>query len=110
MSSSRTKKFIFLYISIIVIIITLIPIPKKIQTRASGWDKFVHFSIFSVLGFFAQAALSLFALLYGALLAVITELLQKFIPGRTPDIADFSTNMMGVIIGTSFWELVRKRT
>jgi VanZ family protein len=103
------RKKIFIYISIVVLIITLIPLPKKMQYQTDKWDKVIHFSLFSVLGFFAQAALSIFALLYGTLLAVITELLQKFIPGRSPDIVDFSSNMMGIIIGTSFWELVRKR-
>jgi VanZ family protein len=80
------------------------------QMRTYRWDKVIHFSLFNILGFFAQAVLSVFALLYGTILAVITELLQKFIPGRAPDIVDFSSNMMGMIIGTSFWELIRRRT
>lgn len=104
------KRFIFLIVTLIVIIVTLIPLPQKIQNKALGWDKLIHFSIFGILGFFAQASISLFALLYGLFLAIVTEFLQKFIPGRMPDIVDFSTNMMGIIIGTSLWELVRKRT
>jgi len=103
------KKTFFLYISVVVIILMLIPIPTKVQQKTVKWDKLIHFSGFSVLGFFAQSALSMFALLYTAVLAVLTELLQKFIPTRTPDILDFSTNILGIVIGTSFWELVRKR-
>ena len=103
------RKKIFIIISIVVLIITLIPLPKKMPYQTNKWDKAIHFSLFSVLGFFAQAALSIFALFYGTLLAVITELLQKFSPGRVPDIADFGSNMMGIIIGTSFWELIRRR-
>lgn len=103
------KKLIFVYISIAVIIITLIPIPAILQHQTSKWDKLIHFSIYAVLGFFAQSALSIFALLYTTILAVLTELLQKFIPGRTPDIVDFSTNLIGIIVGTSLWEVVRKR-
>jgi hypothetical protein len=106
----RIKLPVFIYISIIVLIITLIPIPAKWQGKTSGWDKLIHISIFGVLGFFAQAVVSVFALLYTGLLAVLTELMQKFIPGRTPDIVDFSSNMIGAIIGTSFWELVRRRS
>ena len=104
------RKPIFLYITLLVIIITLIPMPMKVQNKTLGWDKLIHFSIFSILGFFTQASLSLLALLYGSVLAIVTELLQKFIPGRAPDIVDFSTNIIGVVIGTSFWELVRRRT
>lgn len=104
------SKKLFIIVSIIVLLITLIPLPKKMQYQTYKWDKAIHFSLFAVLGFIAQAVLSIFALLYGTILAIVTELLQKFIPSRTPDIADFGSNLMGVIIGASFWELVRKRT
>lgn len=104
------KRFVFLIVTILVIIITLIPLPQQIQNKALAWDKLIHFSIFGLLGFFAQASISLFALLYGLILAIVTEFLQKFIPGRAPDIFDFSTNIIGVVIGTSLWELVRRRT
>ena len=83
---------------------------EKWQQKTTGWDKLIHLSIYGVLGFFAQAAISLWALLYTTILAVLTELLQNFIPGRAPDIVDFSSNMVGIIIGTSLWELVRRRT
>lgn len=105
----RMKKNIFIYISIAAIIITLIPIPAMFQHQTPKWDKLIHFSVYGVLGFFAQSALSIFALLYTTILAVLTELLQKFIPGRTPDIVDFSSNLIGIVVGTSLWELVRKR-
>lgn len=84
--------------------------PQNWQQKSTGWDKLIHFSVFGVLGFFAQSAISLLAILYTGILAVLTEVLQKFIPGRTADIVDFSSNMMGVIIGTSLWELVRRRS
>lgn len=104
------SKKLFIIISIIVFLITLIPLPKKFQYQTYRVDKVIHFSMFMILGFIAQAVLSLFALLYGTILAIITEVLQKFIPGRTPDLIDFGSNMIGIIIGTSFWELIRKRT
>ncbi len=103
------RKKLFVIISIVVLLITLIPLPKRMQLQTNRWDKAIHFSLFSILGFFAQAVLSIFALLYTTILAIVTEILQKFIPGRVPDIADFGSNMMGIIIGTSFWELVKKR-
>jgi glycopeptide antibiotics resistance protein len=101
---------IFIYISIVVLVITLIPMSKNMQQKTLGWDKFIHFSVFGILGFFAQMAISLWSLLYTGILAVLTEVLQKFIPGRFPDVLDFSTNMIGIIIGTSLWELVRRRS
>lgn len=108
---TRIRKIpIFVYITVIVLVVTLIPMSQAWQQKATGWDKLIHFSVFGVLGFFTQMAISIWSLLYTGILAVLTEVLQKFIPGRYPDILDFSTNMIGIIIGTSFWELVRKRT
>jgi VanZ family protein len=83
---------------------------EKLQQKTTGWDKLIHLSIYGVLGFFAQAAISLWALLYTGVIAALTEVLQKFIPGRTPDIVDFSSNIIGIIIGTSLWELVKRRS
>ncbi|MBS4015648.1 MAG: VanZ family protein [Candidatus Latescibacteria bacterium] len=103
------RKKLFITISVIVLLITLIPLPKRMQLQTHRWDKAIHFSLFSILGFFAQAVLSIFALFYGTILAIVTEVLQKFIPGRVPDVVDFGSNIMGLIIGTSFWELVKKR-
>jgi VanZ family protein len=94
---------LFIYISVIVLIVTLIPMSKALQQKTVG-------SVFGVLGFVTQMAISLWSLLYTGILAVLTEVLQKFIPGRFPDILDFSTNMIGIIIGTSLWELVRRRS
>ncbi|MEO0077273.1 MAG: VanZ family protein [candidate division WOR-3 bacterium] len=87
---------------------TLIPISNKWQ-KATNWDKVIHFSVFGILGFFAQASISLWALPYTTTLAILTEVLQKFIPSRMPDITDFSFNLIGIIIGSSLWELMRKR-
>jgi len=101
---------LFIYISVIVLIVTLIPMSKALQQKTVGWDKLIHFSVFGVLGFVTQMAISLWSLLYTGILAVLTEVLQKFIPGRFPDVLDFSTNMIGIIIGTSLWELVRRRS
>ncbi|MCX8015516.1 MAG: VanZ family protein [candidate division WOR-3 bacterium] len=90
------------------LVVTLMPISDRWQ-QSKGWDKFVHFSVFGILGFFAQASISLWSLLYTSVLAGLTEIMQKFIPNRVPDITDFSFNLIGMVIGSSLWELVRKR-
>ncbi|MEO0131557.1 MAG: VanZ family protein [candidate division WOR-3 bacterium] len=102
------KRLVIVYATLIVLIVTLIPLPSKITQVSQPWDKLVHFSVFSILGFVAQSVISLFSLLYGLFLSSVTEFLQKFIPGRAPDITDWATNLIGIIIGSSFWELIRK--
>ncbi len=47
------------------------------------------------------APLNLFAVLF--LLAVASELLQMFVPGRSSNLADVSVDMIGVLLG---WALV----
>lgn len=83
-------------------------------------DKLVHAVLYAVLGFLFVWALrttrirgrpvlvplaALFALLYGA----SDELHQVFVPGRTPSIADFAADAVGVFIGVQIaaW-IVRK--
>jgi VanZ family protein len=102
------KKNTLLYVTVIALLITLIPLPYKAIELANVWDKLIHFFIFSVLGFIAQNVLALFSLLYGLFLATVTELCQKFIPTRNPDLIDWAVNFLGIVIGSSFWELVRK--
>ncbi|MCX7757673.1 MAG: VanZ family protein [candidate division WOR-3 bacterium] len=102
------KTLIIVYVTLIVLVVTLLPLPRRITQIKYPWDKLTHLSVFGILGFVAQSAISLFSLVYGLFLASFTEFLQRFIPGRMPDFADWITNVIGIIIGSSFWELIRK--
>ncbi|MEO0092581.1 MAG: VanZ family protein [candidate division WOR-3 bacterium] len=106
----QTKRRIFIGVTIVTIIISLIPIPRKFQNQPSGWDKLIHFLLYGVWGFIGQSVLSIGALFLGSFLSLLTELSQKFIPGRVPEIADFTVNILGLVVGTSFWELVAKKS
>ncbi|MCX7785315.1 MAG: VanZ family protein [candidate division WOR-3 bacterium] len=104
-----SKRRIFLSLTIIMIIISLIPIPRKFQNQSKGWDKMIHFLLYGIWGFIGQSVLSIGALLLGSFLSLLTELVQKFIPSRVPEIADFTINILGLVMGTSFWELIARQ-
>lgn len=87
---------------------SLIAVPIKAEL-ISGWDKVIHFIIYLPLGFLLslpQIASCFFfnfliALGFGSLYGAIIELLQNFVPGRTPSFYDEIANILGVGIGLS---------
>lgn len=103
------RKRVFIGLTVGIILISLLPIPPTLQYKSQDWDKLIHFSIYSIWGFIGQSVLSIGALLLGSFLSILTELSQKFIPGRVPEITDFTVNILGLVVGTSFWELIAKR-
>lgn len=68
-------------------------------------DKWVHFSLFAVLGALAariwwgQRALNA-ALLWLVTLAIGTECVQHFIPGRSASFGDFAIDIVGLAAGS----------
>jgi VanZ family protein len=86
----------------------------------SGTDKLVHAVIYGVLGFLTARSLwepaggrprwhYLLALLGIAVLALLDELHQTFIPGRDMDFADWVADVVGAAIGLSAGVLLRRR-
>jgi len=104
-----------LYIGWVVFIALLTLVPGKalpqIDWNFLSFDKFIHFTIFSIMTFLGSASfknslglkrvimpiiISLFiAVLYGATL----EYLQSFIPDREFDYADLAANIGGSLVG-----------
>jgi len=70
----------------------------------------VHMLAFAVLGIMARLALPrtrVVWIILGALVfSIITELLQFYVPGRTPLVSDVRDNMLGLLAGLGFISLI----
>ena len=76
-------------------------------------DKWVHLGLFTLLGTLAARiwwGLGVFktAVLWLTLLAVGTECLQHFIPGRGASAADLMADVAGLTIGSLLWRALRR--
>lgn len=109
--------------AILILIVSSIPNLKTPELGFENQDKLYHFieySIFSALLFFAllnsnknflRKNVLLISLLIGASFGILDELHQKFIPGRTADILDFTADFVGVaLIQVCFWFYHRKKS
>jgi hypothetical protein len=88
----------------------LVPDLKKLfggRIPGVGSGVGVHFAAFTLLALFTLAArpplrhLTLAVLLISY--AAATELLQSFVPPRTPELKDFVENLLGLAVGTAVW-------
>ena len=104
-----------LYIGWVVFIALLTLVPGKalpqIDWNFLSFDKFIHFSIFSIMTFLGSVSFKnrlsstsiiipllislLIAISYGAIL----EYMQSFIPDREFDYADLAANIGGAVVG-----------
>jgi len=90
-----------------VLILSVSSIPKSNlpETTFHNLDKFIHameYLIFSILliKYFSDKRKKIFIKIFfvGSIMAVIDELHQYLIPGRTPDILDIAADLFGLII------------
>lgn len=77
-------------------------------------DKWVHLGLFALLGSLAARlwwGLGFFksATLWLVMLAVGTECLQHFIPGRGASVADLLADVAGLALGAAAWRLMHLR-
>ncbi len=100
--------------------------PEEQLLRVGEWSfvvrKSAHFVLYAALGLLTMAAFSLgrrprrpfpAALGLGALLAVLDEVHQAFVPGRSCELRDMAIDAGGVLLGAAFlwfilW-LIRRR-
>lgn len=72
------------------------------RSQIIGW---IHLLLFALLGAVARLVLSRWriALLLASLvaLAALSELVQFWIPGRTPRISDFTADVVGAVVGVA---------
>lgn len=93
--------------------------PEEQLVRMEGWSfvvrKLAHFTIFAVLGFLCFAAFSVdlpprrafpAALTLGAVRAVLDEVHQSFVPGRSCELRDMGIDGAGVLLGAAFLLLI----
>ena len=93
--------------------------PEEQLLRMEDWSfavrKLAHFTLFAVLGFLCFAAFSVdlplrrafpAALILGAARAVLDELHQSFVPGRSCELRDMCIDFAGVLLGAAFLLLI----
>lgn len=120
MNKYREKKERIVILSIILIayvvllfIGAVISVPQQISS-IRGIDKVVHFGEYLLLGIILVKFLQLFgfegrrqllaALAIGLVLMVLSEFIQSFVPGRSPDILDLTADFLGFIIGVRLFK------
>jgi len=79
-----------------------------------GTDKLAHFGAYAVLGLALGHARAVFgfspavATLIGGLYALSDEVHQSFVPGRSPDFADWVADALGILAGLFAHHLWRR--
>jgi VanZ family protein len=121
------KRFPYTWLTLayatLILIISSIPDLSPPELSFEFQDKLYHFieyGVFSVLLFFSLLNSSrdffrknvlVISIFIGASYAIIDEIHQRFIPGRSADILDFVADFLGVaLIQIVFWIYYRKRT
>jgi VanZ family protein len=109
--------------SLVILIATLSPGKAIPKVGFFQIDKVVHFFIFGILMFLSCYALKKthdytgkpvrfirIALLYSLALGIVIELIQQYVPGRGPSVADVVANSIGVALGYGAFRLLQKRS
>ena len=101
----------------LILIATSIPIPGSFASASpSGADKVVHGALYAVLAWLSCRAASVWSpraalaiIVATALFATVDEWHQRFIPGRTPAVADWIADLLGVGVGVLGFHTARRR-
>ena len=113
------RKVFLLYLGLLTLLLLVRNPYALVRTRfellSAAWlvQALAHFGCFAVLAVLALAtrprmrASWLLALL--GVYALATELLQGFVPPRTPEFSDFVLNILGIAAGTLCWAAWRRR-
>lgn len=100
------RRFAFVIWLILLFIATSIPTGGIPQVRVFGVDKIIHLFLYSVLTiflFFSYGKRNWKFLFLVAIVALLDEVHQYYIPGRCMSIYDFGADMIGA--GMTFWVL-----
>lgn len=121
MSSLRLYRFSYLGFgllvgwSILIFILSSVPGNHYPVVSIPQADKFVHFGLYTPLGFFAawffrSAGYSMKApLYYGLLYAASDELHQLFVPRRSCSLADWGADAVGTLAGIGIYITVQRK-
>ena len=78
-------------------------------------DKIAHFFLYAILGWLAMSALKyektaalarhafLIAVIFCALYGITDEYHQSFVPGRIPDVMDWTADTLGGVVGCAIY-------
>lgn len=112
---NKIKIWILYFWTFLIFILMIIPVPHSEVNVFSYKDKIVHFFLFGIFSFLVGDchflskkinsnlySSSLFALLMGAGYAILSEILQYFIPSRTSSEFDFFAGFLGIL----FFQLI----
>ena len=88
---------------------------KNIELHCKhSFYKILHFVEYSILGFLGLKAFSnvknsaLLVIFFGTSFGCLNEVIQIFIPGRTPSLYDSLANLLGVSCGTIYSSFNKK--
>ncbi len=97
--------------------VSIIPGSAVPGPRIPGLDKVAHFGFYLILAFLALRATRQTSLAFWAVITIscgvfgaALELVQGFLPGRSPSVADGIANVLGAAAGSAAYVLwVRRR-
>jgi VanZ family protein len=106
--------------AVFIVVITSLPASAvpEVGGVPTGTDKLVHLGVYAILGWLSvRAAWTpergwrawLLTILIIAALAATDEWLQRYSPGRTPNIWDWIADVTGATIGVTIGVLLRRR-
>ena len=102
--SRRTAWTLFIVLVLLLVAGTTMPSAVKVSIEGRmwqplPWSKLAHYTLFTLIGlcpvYGAGSTAAWRILLVGLLLAVLTELMQTFVPGRQPHLRDVLVDMGG---------------
>ena len=115
---------LFLLWTGLILFATLTPgdrVPDSFFPNIPYFDKIVHIGLFSVQSFLMIKSFPeprkhsllkikkmVFALLICLSIAVFVEFMQKFVPGRSYELADLIANILGILLGLTTFEILNK--
>lgn len=100
----------FLLCVLAVVVVSLIP--SCTISIPGTLDKVGHFMAYAIMAYLGLVAFnsrraSILVILFSFTLGIALELLQSFISGRDPSIADGIANFVGILFGAGLYFLIR---
>jgi len=114
-SPSESRWTVVALVALVLVVGSLMPSPLRRRPEFSrvGPDKFLHFLGHGSLAVALAAALrgdrrsrwlpALLAVGCSTTLGVVTGTLQRWVPGRKPELADLVAGFLGAVVGVGWW-------
>ena len=123
-TGKEMKKYIFIWAPSVVwafLILVLSVSPSGHYPKFALWyaDKIVHAGMYAIFSFLVFRSFShhpeipfyakrgLFTLILCSVYGILFELVQRFVPGREPELGDAAANILGIILGILIGRKIR---